>query len=91
MRLYCGIDLHSNNSYVVVLDEQDCVVYRRRLRNDLHLILQELAPFAGILSGLTESVMVAVSPGALPPTPEPLPHETEIRETQTKRIDMRLS
>ncbi len=52
MRLYCGIDLHSNNSYVVVVDEQDGVVYRRRLRNDLRLILQELAPFAAQLVGI---------------------------------------
>jgi transposase len=52
MRLYCGIDLHSNNSYVVVLDEQDHVVYRRRLRNDLQLILRELAPFFEQLVGV---------------------------------------
>ncbi len=29
--LYGGIDLHANNSVVVVLDEQDQVVYRKRL------------------------------------------------------------
>jgi transposase len=52
MRLYCGIDLHSNNSYVVVLDEQDGVVYRRRLRNDLGLILLELSPFAKEIVGV---------------------------------------
>lgn len=52
MRLYCGIDLHSNNSYVVVLDEQDRVVYRRRLGNDLQVILQALAPFAEQLVGI---------------------------------------
>jgi len=52
MRLYCGIDLHSNNAYVVVLDEQDRVVYRLRLRNDLGLILEELGPFAGQLVGI---------------------------------------
>ena len=52
MRLYCGIDLHSNNCYVVVLDEQDRVVYRGRLRNDLRLILQELAPFREQLVGI---------------------------------------
>jgi transposase len=52
MKLYCGIDLHSNNSYLGVLDEQDRVVYRRRLRNDLRLILQELAPFSGELIGI---------------------------------------
>jgi transposase len=52
MRLYCGIDLHSNNSYVVVVDERDQQVYRRRLANDLPLILRELAPFAGHLAGI---------------------------------------
>jgi transposase len=52
MRLYCGIDLHSNNSYLVVLDDRDRVVYRRRLRNDLGLILQALAPFADQLVGI---------------------------------------
>jgi transposase len=52
MRLYCGIDLHSNNCYVVVLDELDRVVYQRRLRNDLGRILQELAGFRGQLVGI---------------------------------------
>ena len=52
MRLYCGIDLHSNNSYVVVLDERDQAIYRRRLRNDLGLILQELVPFSEQLTGI---------------------------------------
>jgi transposase len=43
MRLYAAIDLHSNNSVLVILDEQDRVVYERRLRNDLPLILGQLA------------------------------------------------
>ena len=45
MKLYCGIDLHSNNCVVVVLDEADKVVYQKRLGNDLALILQQLAVF----------------------------------------------
>jgi transposase len=52
MRLYCGIDLHSNNSYPVVVDERDGVLYQRRLRNDLALILEELAPYADQLAGI---------------------------------------
>jgi transposase len=52
MRLYCGIDLHSNNSYLVVLDHQDRVIHRRRLPNQLAVILQELAPFAEQLAGI---------------------------------------
>jgi hypothetical protein len=31
MKLYGGIDLHSNNSVIALLDEEDKVVYRRRL------------------------------------------------------------
>lgn len=52
MRLYCGIDLHSNNSYLVVLDEQDEVVHQKRLGNDLGLIVRELAPYAEHLAGV---------------------------------------
>jgi transposase len=46
MTLYCGIDLHSNNSVVSVIDETDRVVAERRLSNDLTLILQFLSPYA---------------------------------------------
>ena len=45
MRLYVGIDLHSNNCVLVILDERDRVVRERRLRNDLSSILVELAPY----------------------------------------------
>jgi len=52
MKLYGGIDLHSNNSVVVLLDEEDRLVYRRRLPNDLEVIVAELAPFQDALEGL---------------------------------------
>ena len=45
MKLYCGIDLHSNNSVIVILDEADKVVYQKKLANDLELILQQLLVF----------------------------------------------
>ena len=35
MKLYAGIDLHANNSVVVVIDEEDRVLYQKRLRNEL--------------------------------------------------------
>ena len=35
MPLYGGIDLHANNSVVVLLNEQDEVIYQKRLPNDL--------------------------------------------------------
>ena len=42
MKLYAAIDLHSNNSVLVISDEQDRVVYERRLPNDLQVILAQL-------------------------------------------------
>lgn len=42
MKLYCGIDLHSNNSVIVILDEADKVVYQKKLANDLEVILKQL-------------------------------------------------
>lgn len=44
MKLYAGIDLHSNNSVLVILDEHDRIVYERRLPNELPFILAQLAP-----------------------------------------------
>ena len=45
MRLYAGIDLHSTNNYIGIIDEQDRRVYKKKLPNDLHRILFELAQF----------------------------------------------
>jgi transposase len=52
MKLYGGIDLHSNNCVVVVLDEEDRLVYEKRLPNDLGYLLLELAPYQGRVDGL---------------------------------------
>ena len=41
---FCRIDLHSNNSTVVVSDAEDQNVLQRRQRNDLEVILAALAP-----------------------------------------------
>ena len=50
--LYCGIDLHSNNNVVVVTNEEDSVVYRKRLRNELGDVLEALWPFERELAGV---------------------------------------
>jgi transposase len=52
MKKYSGIDLHSNNGVVVVSDEADRVVYRRRLPNELDKILAALEPHRGELAGV---------------------------------------
>lgn len=52
MELYAGIDLHSNNSLVVVLDETDRVIYRKRLPNDLDGIVSALRSCGGQVQGV---------------------------------------
>ena len=52
MPLYGAIDLHSNNNYLVVIDEKDQVVLRRRGPNVLELVLQALEPFRSGLVGV---------------------------------------
>lgn len=52
MKLYCGIDLHSNNSYVVLLDETNKIIYQKRLSNALELILKELSRYQEMISGI---------------------------------------
>ena len=52
MMCYAGIDLHATNSVVVVIDEADRVLYQKRLRNDLSLILTALEPYRATLHGI---------------------------------------
>src|SRR5712664_3109914 len=52
MPLYGGIDLHANNSVIVLLNEQDEVIYRKRLPNDLPTILGQLTPYHTEMKGL---------------------------------------
>jgi hypothetical protein len=52
MSLYCGIDLHSTNSYVVVLDDEDRIVLDKRLPNRLEAVLGELEPLRESLGGV---------------------------------------
>jgi transposase len=52
MKKYSGIDLHSNNSVVLVSDETDRVVYRERLPNELGRVLQALEPHRRELEGI---------------------------------------
>jgi transposase len=52
MKLYGAIDLHSNNNVTVLIDEQDQVVYQKRLPNDLPLIAQQLSGYRDTLQGI---------------------------------------
>jgi transposase len=52
MKFYGAIDLHSTNNVTVAIDEQDRVVYQKRLPNDLALILKELSVYQSELQGI---------------------------------------
>ena len=52
MKLYGAIDLHSTNNVTVVINEQDQVVYQKRLPNDLSLIAQQLSIYRASLQGI---------------------------------------
>lgn len=52
MALYSGIDLHSNNHLVVVIDDNDQRLEERRLGNDLSLTLSLLEPYRDQLAGV---------------------------------------
>lgn len=52
MRKYSGIDLHSNNCVVVVIDEQDRVHCEKRVCNDLRQVIALLEPHRAELAGV---------------------------------------
>ena len=45
MPLYAGLDLHSRNTYIGILDQQFNRVFKKRVRNDLVLIVETIKPF----------------------------------------------
>ena len=52
MALYCGIDLHSRDCWLAILDEGLKVVQEAKVGNDLEAILQVLDPYRGDLEGV---------------------------------------
>lgn len=52
MRVYGGIDLHSSNGYLGLIDESDQWVCQRRLPNELPAYLESLAPYREQLVGV---------------------------------------
>jgi transposase len=52
-KLYCGIDLHSSNCYLGIIDQTGKRIFHRRVKNDLELILKYLAPFREAMESMT--------------------------------------
>ena len=51
MELYAGLDLHSRNTYIGIMDDAFNRVFKKRVPNDLDQILQILKPFKKRLKG----------------------------------------
>ena len=52
MTHYCGIDLHSNNHVIVVIDDEDKRVLDKRVNNDLNSTLALLQPYQKSLQSI---------------------------------------
>lgn len=52
MRLYCGIDLHSNNCMISLINDEDQLISEKRLGNDLDAICQHLEPHCDTIQGI---------------------------------------
>ena len=66
MTVYVGVDLHSNNNYVGVVNEANAVLFKKQLPNDLTTVLSVLEPFRKDLAGIAvESTFSEVAGSAL--------------------------
>lgn len=52
MTLYCGIDLHSTNSLVSIINDDYRIVFEKRLPNDFYTIMNQLEPHQNQIAGL---------------------------------------
>jgi len=52
MEVYAGLDLHSTNTYVAMIDEENKVLYKQRHRNEVPAILSALDPFKKDIQGV---------------------------------------
>jgi len=52
MKLYSGIDLHSNNSYLAIVDESGKHIFQEKLPNDPSVIVEKLTMYCGSIDGV---------------------------------------
>ncbi len=52
MKTYAGIDLHSNNNFIVVIDENDNKLFEKRLPNEIEKIIPVFEKFRKTLKGI---------------------------------------
>jgi transposase len=51
-KLYAGSDLHSNNNFLGIIDEQGKKIFKKRLLNDPGVVLEHLEPFKKKMVGI---------------------------------------
>jgi transposase len=51
MELYVGLDLHSRNTYIGIMDNSFNRIFKKRVPNHLEQILQTLDPFRNQIKG----------------------------------------
>jgi transposase len=52
MEHFVGIDLHSNNSYIAIIDNDNKRVFKKKVSNDLHNVLHVLEPHRKQIKGI---------------------------------------
>jgi transposase len=52
MTLYTGFDLHSNNNYLGIIDNDGKRIFKRKLRNQPAQILNTLDPYQHDIAGI---------------------------------------
>ena len=52
MEAYAGIDLHSSNNFIAIIDDRDKVLYAKKLPNKLKAILSALERFREYIKGV---------------------------------------
>ncbi len=52
MSYYVGIDLHSDNNFIGIIDEKDFRILSKKVPNNLDLVLDTLKPFKRKIKGV---------------------------------------
>ena len=53
MELYTGIDLHSSNSFLAVVDQEGKWMFKKKIANDPSILLHALEPYRANMQGVT--------------------------------------
>lgn len=52
MKLFCGMDLHSNNTVIAIINQMGKKIFKAKLPNNLETILEALRPFKDRIGGI---------------------------------------